>query len=86
VDEKKRPNWLTRSRFFVFVKIVVGDLFEFSAVWCALYLFHLLTTFLPVEGWAGRFIAAIHQIGSVAVVALLVIYLIVDVVKSRREK
>jgi hypothetical protein len=41
---------------------------------------------MPVSGFAGRLIQAIHQAGSVALVMMLVLWLLVDVIESRRKR
>jgi phosphoglycerol transferase MdoB-like AlkP superfamily enzyme len=79
-------TWLNASRSFQFVKIVWNDLWQLTVVWVALYLFQGLTVLLPVKGFAGQLIDYIHQLGSVAVAALVVIFLIIDVVQNRRGK
>jgi hypothetical protein len=40
---------------------------------------------MPVPGFAGKWIETIHQLGSVAVAFLLVIFLMIDVVQSHQE-
>ena len=76
----------SKSRSFLgFVKIVLTDFVKLALVWILLYLFQFLTKYMPVAGFAGRWIEAIHQLGSVAVAVLLVIFLIVDVIQSHRE-
>ena len=68
-----------------FVHIVLTDFFKLALVWVLLYLFQLLAKYMPIAGFAGRCIEVIHQIGSVAVATLLVIFLIIDVIQSHRE-
>jgi hypothetical protein len=72
--------------FVDFVRIVVGDFLRVAVVWVLLYLFDLLTMHMPVPGFAGRLIHAIHQAGSVALVLILVIWLLIDVIQSLRKK
>jgi hypothetical protein len=74
------------SPFIEFVRIVVGDFLRVAVVWVLLYLFDLLIKYMPVPGFAGPLIHAIHQAGSVALVLILVIWLLIDVVKSLRKK
>jgi hypothetical protein len=74
------------NRFVEFVTIAVGDFLRVVVVWVLLYLFDLLTKYLPVAGFAGTFIHAIHQAGSVALVLILVIWLLIDVIQSLRKK
>jgi glutaredoxin-related protein len=57
-----------------------------AIVWVLLYLFERLTQRMPVAGFAGRLIQAIHQAGSVSLVTILVIWLLVDVIQSRRNR
>lgn len=71
---------------FQFVNIVWDDLWKLSVVWAALYLFQRLTLALPVKGFAADFIDGIHQVGSVAVAALLVSFLIIDIIQTRHNK
>lgn len=82
-----RAHWdrLIANRSFQFVKIVWDDVWKLSTVWAALYLFQRLTVWLPVKGFAGGFIDGLHQLGSVAVAALLVSFLIIDVIQSHRQ-
>lgn len=79
-------NWAKTSRSIRFVKIVWDDFWKLCAVWIALYLFQRLAVVLPVKGFAGDFIDGIHQVGSVVVAALLVIFLIIDVFQNWRGK
>jgi hypothetical protein len=69
-----------------FVKIVFVDFLRVAVVWALLYLFDLLTEYMPVPGFAGRLIHVIHQSGAVALVLMLVIFLLIDVVQSFRNK
>ena len=71
--------------FLEFVKIVLTDSLKLALIWVLLWLFHFLPKYMPVEGFAGKWMEAIHQLGSVAVVILLVIFLIIDVIESHRE-
>ena len=79
VDWKRHP-------FVEFVKIVIEDFLSVAIVWVLLYLFERLTQRMPVPGFAGRLIQSIHQAGSVALVVILVIWLLVDVMQSRRKR
>ena len=79
VDWKNNP-------FAEFVKIVLGDFLRVVVVWILLFLFDLLAKHLPVPGFAGKLIQAIHQAGSVALVLVLVIFLLIDVVQSLRTR
>jgi hypothetical protein len=86
VDE--RPPWkrLRDGPLVLFISIVLGDFLRLVVVWILLYVFHLLPTYMPVPGFAGRFIEGVHQVGSIAVASLLVWFLIIDVIQSRRVK
>jgi hypothetical protein len=86
VDAPSFWNWLKTTPSFVFVKMVWDDLWKLAVLWTALYLFHFLPKYMPVPGFAGRLIEAIHQAGSVAVAALLVYFLIMDVWASRSKR
>jgi len=79
VDAKRHP-------FVEFVKIVIEDFLSVAIVWVLLYLFERLTQRMPVSGFAGRLIQATHQAGSVALVMILVLWLLVDVIESRRKR
>jgi SNF family Na+-dependent transporter len=72
--------------FVEFVKIVIDDFLSVAIVWVLLYFFERLTERMPVPGFAGRLIQAIHQAGSVALVLILVFWLLVDVVQSRGNR
>jgi len=74
------------SPFVEFVRIVVGDFLRVVVVWVLLYFFDLLTKYMPVPGFAGSFIHAIHHSGAVILVLALVIFLLIDVVQSLRKK
>jgi hypothetical protein len=76
----------TSRPFIEFVTIVVGDFLRVAVVWFLLYAFDFLTRYLPVAGFAGSFIHAIHQAGSVALVLILVLGLLIDVIQSLRDK
>lgn len=71
--------WLKGTPSFAFVKMVWDDLWKLGFLWTALFVFHFLPKYMPVPGFAGRLIEGIHQGGSVAVAALLVWFLIIDV-------
>lgn len=73
------------SPFAEFVRIVVGDFLRVVVVWVLLYLFDLLTKYMPVPGLAGSFIHAIHQAGAVILVLTLVIFLLIDIIQSKRK-
>jgi len=47
------------------IKLVV-DFLVSATFWVGLFLFHLLTTLLPVPDWAGNLIANIHSTGIIA--------------------
>jgi hypothetical protein len=83
--KKSLSNWTTNP-LIEFVTIVVGDFLRVAVVWILLFLFDLLTKFLPVAGFAGTFIHAVHQAGSVALVLILVVGLLIDVIQSLRKK
>lgn len=73
-------NWM--GNLLTFAKIVVGDTAKLALVWALLYLFQLLTRYLPVNGFAGQLIENIHQAGAVAVAGLLVLFLLNDVYQA----
>ena len=47
-----------------FIKLAV-DFLVSATFWVGLFLFHLLTTLLPVTDWAGKLIANVHSTGVV---------------------
>jgi hypothetical protein len=86
VDAPRLWKSFREHPFIVFVTIVLGDFLRLAVVWTLLYAFHFLPQYMPIPGFAGKLIEYIHQVGSVVVAALLVWFLVVDVIESHRKK
>jgi len=86
VDAARLWKSFREHPLIIFVTIVVEDFLRLAVVWTLLYAFHFLPRYMPIPGLAGNLIEYIHQAGSVAVAALLVCFLVVDVVQSHRQK
>jgi hypothetical protein len=80
-----RPNLLRATIAFLneFSKYFYDFLISCS-IWAFFYLFRLLTTWLPAEGWVATVIVSLHDLGILAAMCNLLSSIIIDIVRSRR--
>jgi len=65
---------------------IMKDLLVATSVWAGLFLFKVLTELLPVPGWSGDFIRAVHGIGTIAVYALFAWFSVNDILLIHRSE
>lgn len=78
-----REIWLSLRPYLQ--KFVV-DFCISSSLWITLYVFHGLTAYLAIEGWAGKFIVSIHSLGVVLAFLVFGLLFALDVVAIRAEE
>ena len=61
------------------VRIIIDFLIP-ASLWVALYLFHLLTSKLPITGWTGEFIVFLHSAGAVGIFGLFAWWSVNDII------
>jgi hypothetical protein len=78
-----REVWLSLRPYLQ--KFIV-DLCISSSLWIALYVFHSLTDYFSIRGWAGEFIVNIHSLGVVLAFVAFGILFTLDVVAIRADE
>lgn len=67
---------------------MITDAIISMLLWVFLYLFKIITRFLPIEGWASELIKTIHSVGAVLAFSTFAVLFFIDVIKlhsSERE-
>ena len=59
------------------------DFLVTASLWMALFIFKYITKFLPITGWAGDFIVALHSAGVVGAVGVFVWLSLNDIIHIR---
>jgi hypothetical protein len=54
-------------------------------LYLGLYLFVRLTEFLPVPGWAGKFIGALHSVGIIVSFGVFALLSVNDIIQVARK-
>jgi hypothetical protein len=67
------------------VKFMI-DLLVTATLWLVLFVFKVLTDYLPITGWAGEFIVNLHSAGTVFIVAIFVLLSAIDIIQVRGGK
>ena len=65
------------------VKFTVDFLIT-ATLWLVLFIFKVLTSYLPVSGWAGEFIVAVHSTGTVAAFGVFAWLFVIDIIQTRK--
>ena len=72
------------SEYRLYLHKLALDFLIAATVWVALFIFRILTRFLPVGDWAGRFIVEIHSTGIVLAFFLFALLSAIDIIKLRK--
>jgi hypothetical protein len=64
------------------VKFIVDFLIS-ATLWVVLFIFKVLTYYLPVSGWAGDFIVHLHAAGTVAAFGIFAWLFVIDIIQTR---
>ncbi|MCP5245717.1 MAG: hypothetical protein H6937_07145 [Burkholderiales bacterium] len=67
------------------VVIIIKDGIIVSILWITLWCFKLLTTFLPIDGWAGEYINNFHSFGAIITFSLFFILFVIDVLELHKK-
>lgn len=59
------------------------DFLVSASLWVGLFIFKILTHYLPVSGWAGDFIVHLHAAGTVAAFAIFAVLFAIDIIQLR---
>lgn len=65
---------------------IVGDFVVAVSFWLVLFLFHTLESRFPVDGWASKFVAAVHEAGIVVSIAIFVLLSVTDLWLHFRDR
>lgn len=68
-----------------YVVVALKDFVISATLWCLLWLFKLLMSLAPIDGWPGVFIKHIHASGTVLAIGLFVGLLVIDVIAIHRR-
>ncbi len=74
------------SRFRPYSIAFLVDLLISTSLWIALFLFKMLTSLFPIEGWVGEFIRNIHAVGVVATFTVFALLFAVDTYRIHQEE
>ena len=64
------------------IKIAIDFLIP-ATLWVALFIFHILTSYLPITGWAGEFIVFLHSAATVGIVGLFAWWSVNDIIQIK---
>jgi len=78
-----REIWLSLRPYLQ--KLVVDFCISIS-LWLTLYVFHVLTEYLAVKGWAGEIIVSIHSLGIVLAFMIFGLLFALDVMAIRTNE
>jgi len=80
-----RPNLVRSTTAFLneFSKYFY-DFLNSCSIWAFFYLFRVVTSRMPAEGWIACVIVYLHDLGVLAAMGNLLSSIIIDIVQSRR--